>query len=214
MAISSAFDQLLQSDQPLAELDALIWKTLCGGAESSQHPWNLGAFSTIDLPDGTIPHPKCRTVVLRHADPPRRAIDFYTDMRSDKIEQLNALGSPAPVSWLFYDPASKIQLRLDGTAEVIDRDQADEAWRQTTPDSRASYLSVRPPGERVNNPQPPSTADRFVTREESERGRENFRIVRTTVRHADWLYLRRRGHVRSVIDYEAAGGIDAYWVVP
>ncbi|QEG02664.1 pyridoxamine 5'-phosphate oxidase [Stieleria maiorica] len=214
MTLSLAFDRLLQSDQPLDGLDALIWNTLLGGAESSQHPWNLGAFSTTDLQRGAIPQPKCRTVVLRHADPRRHAVDFYTDVRSDKVRQLNAAGSPAPVCWLFYDPASKIQLRLDGAAVVIDGDQADEVWRQTTPDSRASYLSIRPPGERVNASQPPSTADRFVTREESERGRENFRIVRTTVRHADWLYLRRQGHVRSAIDYDASGGIDAHWVVP
>nr|WP_286178068.1 pyridoxamine 5'-phosphate oxidase family protein [Rhodopirellula sp. JC639] len=185
-----------------------------GGAESSQHPWNLGAFSTIDPRDASSPHPKCRTVVLRHADPSRHAVDFYTDVRSDKVRQLSAAGSPAPACWLFYDPASRIQLRLDGMAEVIDGQQADDVWQQTTADSRASYLSIRPPGERVNDPQPPSTADRFVTAEESERGRQNFRIVRTTVRHADWLYLRRQGHVRSAINYDASGGIDAFWVVP
>lgn len=212
--LQSAFDGLLHSDQPLSGLDDLIWQSLRDGADSSDHPWNLGAFSTIDSAHPQFPRPECRKVVLRHADQQRRTIDFYTDVRSDKIRQLNSGHSPALACWLFYEATTKIQLRLDGMAEVIDGEQADEVWKQTAADSRASYLSIDPPGERVNDPLPPSTADRFVTQEVSERGRKNFRIVRTTVRHADWLYLRRQGHVRSMIDYDASGAIDAFWVVP
>jgi len=62
--------------------------------------------------------------------------------------------------------------------------------------------------------QPPDTSDRIVTAAESERGRDNFRIIRTTVRHVDWLYLRRGAHVRAHLDYQASPHESCRWVVP
>ncbi|WP_197455701.1 PNPOx family protein [Stieleria neptunia] len=214
MGLQAAFDLLLRSDQPLVELDDLVWQSLRAGANSSDHPWNLGAFSTIDSAHPQFPRPDCRTVVLRHADQQRRTIDFYTDVRSDKIRQLNSGHSPALACWMFYEASTKIQLRLDGTAEVIDGVQADQAWEQTPLVSRSAYLSLRRPGDRFDGPQPPDTGDRTVSQAESERGRANFRIVRTTVRQADWLYLRRQGHVRATIGYGIDGKSDVSWVVP
>ena len=214
MGLNASFDLLLRSDLPLGGLDDLIWKNLVDGAESSTHPWNLGSFSTIWHEDGSSPRPQCRTVVLRDANQTRRSIDFYTDVRSEKIRQLIAGKSFASVSWLFYESKTKIQLRFDGHAEVIDGDEADAIWQHTALDSRASYLSIRPPGERVDEIQPPSTDDRMVSKNESERGRANFRVVRTQVQRIDWLYLRRGNHVRATIDYHGDGRPDSCWVIP
>ena len=212
MQLSSASDRLLESDQPLVGLDQLIWQTLAEACGTSEHPWNLGAFSTTHGADPC--QPRTRTVVLRRVDRKSLAIDFHTDVRSDKIRQLASAEASNQVCWLFYDVSSRIQLRLEGDSQVIDGEEADGAWTRTSLDSRASYLSIRPPGERVSTNSPPDTSDRRVSWADSQRGRANFRVVRTFVRHVDWLYLRRQGHVRVAIDYDASGRSDACWVVP
>lgn len=214
VTLSSSFDLLLDSPQPLRELENLIWQHLQAAAGSSDHPWNLASFSTIDSGNDAVARPKTRTVVLREVDHGSLTVDFYTDVRSEKVRQVSRAREASPVSWLFYERSTKIQLRLDGHAEVINDERADAAWMRTTPDNRASYLSIRPPGERHDDPHPPATDDRFVPVAQSSRGRTNFRIIRTTIQHVDWLYLRNQGHVRATIDYDTADEVDVVWVVP
>ena len=214
MGLRSAFDVMLASEQPLALIDDLIWQNLVAGARSNKHPWNEGCFSTVEFGDTGTVAPRTRTVILRRADRDLRTIDLHTDVRSAKIRQLDAGQQPAAVCWLFYQSSSKIQLRLEGTAELINDQRADAAWQQATLPSRSAYLSIQPPGLVGSDRQPPDTSDRIVTAAESERGRDNFRIIRTTVRHVDWLYLRRGAHVRAHLDYQASPHESCRWVVP
>ena len=214
VGLSTAFDLQLNSDDPISGMDSLIWNHLSAGAESSEHPWNLGFLSTIDRSTGDVVRPRSRTVVLRDARRQSLTLECHTDVRSEKVRQVTSQPAPSPVSWLFYEASTKIQLRLDGVAEVIDGSEADAAWQRTMLQTRSSYLSIRTPGERYAGHQPPKTDDRNVSQAESERGRAHFRIVRMRVEQADWLYLRRQGHVRAKIDYDAEGRADVYWVVP
>ena len=210
MGLQSAFDSLLSSEDPLSQINAMIWQSLAAGAASPKHPWHEGAFSTITVdPSGQV-HPRTRTVILRSVDLKRRTIDFFTDARSAKVDQLQ---HPS-VAWLFYASASKIQLRLQGSAMVIGGEEADAAWEQTSLASRSAYLSMTHPGNPSDSLQPPDTSDRNVSLAVSERGRVNFRIVQTTVETVDWLYLRRQGHVRARLDYRNEERVHASWLVP
>lgn len=210
MELGSSFDLALRSDNPLSEMDDCIWQNLASGAASKTHPWNEGIVSTIAVDETQNAAPKSRTVILRRAERSNLAIDFYTDVRSAKMSQL----ANQNVCWLFYVATTKIQLRLEGTASVIDGDEADEAWAQTPMRSRAAYLSLASPGKACSDSQPPDTSDRLVSPEESERGRDHFRIVRTRVRSTDWLYLRRDGHLRASLLYRSPGECDCHWMVP
>jgi hypothetical protein len=210
MGLRSAFDLLLASDDPLGGMDPLIWQSLSGGASSKRHPWNEATFSTVAVDSAGRVGPKSRTVILRGVDRTKRRIDFHTDLRSAKIEQLDNEN----VCWLFYASATKIQLRLEGTASLVSGDEVEQAWQQTTTRSRAAYVSLDPPGSVATGTQPPDTSDRKVSRSESERGRSHFAIVRTVVRRADWLYLRREGHVRAELLYRDSGRCDVHWLVP
>ncbi len=212
MDLRSAFDLLLDKADPLHGLDDLIWQSLSAGSESAKHPWNIGCLATISNAASSV-SPRCRTVVLRRVDQPSRIIECHTDVRSEKVEQLGEYQKRSPVSWLFYESSTKIQLRLEGLAEVINGEEADEAWKSTSLQSRAAYLSIESPGSPWSGPLPPDTSDRSVTLLESERGRANFRIVRTKVESADWLYLKREGHVRAKLDYDTGGESAAHWVV-
>lgn len=213
MTMQASADELLASDSPLEGLHDLIWTSLANGVQEASHPWCFGFFSTVALSsnDGSGPIPNTRTVILRRVQLASRSLDFHTDGRSGKVQEMEAASH---VSWLFYDVASKIQLRLQGRAEVIKGSIADAAWNNTPLQSRSSYLSVTSPGERVAEQQPPDLTDRDTTLSESERGRQYFRVVRTTVQSLDWLYLREMGHVRAAIAYGQSGECSASWLVP
>jgi len=59
--------------------------------------------------------PALRTVVLRHVNQENLSIGFHTDKRSNKI---NEILEDSNVSVLFYDHEHKIQIRINGQAEV------------------------------------------------------------------------------------------------
>jgi pyridoxine/pyridoxamine 5'-phosphate oxidase len=210
MALQSAFDLLLGSEQPLAGMEDLIWQSLSAGASSKRHPWNEASFSTIDVVSAEAPVPKTRTVILRDVSREALTLDLHTDARSAKVTELECPN----VCWTFYAPGTKVQLRASGTAEIINDERADRVWRDVPLASRSAYVSLKSPGLAVDQDAPPDTSDREVSEQESERGRAHFRIVRTTVKQFDWLYLRRGGQVRAMLEYESAEDCRARWLVP
>ena len=214
MSLKAAFDAVLASPEPLAQIEPWLWEHLGSGRSSKRHPWNAGAFSTVELSESGIVSPRTRTVILRGIDHQLRALDFYTDVRSAKVHQLGKENCSAEVCWLFYRASTKIQLRLEGSATLLSYEEEEAAWKTTRLRSRTVYASIEPPGLVRPSSQPPDTSDREVTEMESERGRENFRVVRTTVRKADVFYLRDAGHVRARLDYLDDGSVSAKWLVP
>jgi pyridoxamine 5'-phosphate oxidase len=212
MELQAAFDHLLSNESPLDGLDALVWHSLAAGATASKHPWATGCLTTISKSGDEQSFPSSRTVVLRRCDVAARTLDFHTDARSPKVQELEC--GQAAVCWLFYHPSTKIQLRLQGTASVVNDRQTDAAWEAVSLLSRSAYLSFDPPSKAVTGSRPPSTTERFVELAESERGRENFRLIRTQVELVDWLYLRQGGHVRASIAYDEKSSVEASWLIP
>ncbi len=212
MGLQAAFDLLLSSEAPLDGMDGLIWQSLAAGATGNKHPWSIGCLMTIRKTGDDSFCPSGRTVVLRRCDLVARTVDFYTDVRSAKVNELELSGGA--VCWLFYEPSTKIQLRLQGIATVLNDKRADAAWESVALQSRSAYLSGDTPGKQVLSLQPPCTADRFVGQSESEAGRENFRLVRTQIQSVDWLYLRQGGHVRASLAYDGKESTEVSWLVP
>ena len=214
MRLRTELDGILASPVPLAQLDPWLWQSLAEAVTSKRHAWNSGAFSTLDVDATGHAVPRTRTVILRRVDRDLLAVDLYTDVRSAKVHQLQLGGGHAEVCWMFYRPSTRIQLRLEGTAGLLGEEEAETVWQSTPLRSRAAYASIEPPGLVLPSSQPHDTSDREVTEAESERGLENFRVVRTTVRCADLLYLHPDGHVRARLDYTTDGSASAKWVVP
>ena len=211
MDMMAAADVMLSRGSALSGLHDFVWSVMAAAVRESGHPWSYGSVSTVaKLSDDTFA-PRSRIVILRGVEPTSRSLDFYTDVRSAKVDEI---AEASRVSWLFYDVESKIQLRLEGTAEIVEGAIADAAWQATTLASRAAYLSITRPGNRVSSEVPPDVSDRSTSLEDSERGRLSFRVVRTTVQRLDWLYLREAGHVRAEIEYDQNGTPTAHWLVP
>ncbi|MEM9943197.1 MAG: hypothetical protein AAF939_16660 [Planctomycetota bacterium] len=211
MGLYSRFESLLDQDDTLQQLESEIWDSLQTATQNSRHAWNHGYFSTASVEGSNIDRLNSRTVILRSVCKSQRTIDCHTDVRSLKVADIAASDES---SWLFYDSKSKIQLRANGTSRLLDDSETDEAWERTSLRSRAAYLSVDRPGSKSAGSSPPSTSDRHVTQEQSERGRQNFRIVRFDVRGFDWLYLRRSGHLRASVQYPNCGSPIIHWLVP
>lgn len=191
----------------LAELEIDCWKRLVNGAVKGRDPFHLPAVANFF--DGEI---SLRTVVLRKALPENRELRFHTDTRSPKWK---ALQTDAIISALFYDAASRIQLRVKGKAILHCRNAiAEEAWEKTNLSSRRCYLTPFTPSEYSDVPTsglPEHIEQEEFTLEESEIGKENFGVVSIQVESIDWLWLNHAGHRRAFFDYESG---EYRWMVP
>lgn len=191
------------------ELLEEIWRELVEGATDAK-----SAFHTPVL--GTLAKGGCglRTVVLRRVVPEDRALICHTDLRSDKVGEIQQ--NPA-VSWLFYSPAAKIQIRAEGSAVVHHLDDAArEGWQRSQLMSRRAYLIEVGPGTPTELPEsglPPNMLDRSPTEAESEAGWPNFALITSTIERLDWLYLDSNGHRRAQFEWLDMA-FRGKWVIP
>ncbi len=176
----------------LMDVLADIWRQLARAVSDSRDPKRTSALATADDAGS-----HARTVVLRDADEPARALIAYTDARSAKFRQIAA--NPR-VSWLFYDPGQPVQVRLEGAAALHTDDVlADTQWRQASDGNRRLYAGPTPGGP----PDAPPADD----------PRENFAVIRCIIDRVDWLDLSVPGHRRARFDWHA-GQWQARWVAP
>jgi len=174
----------------LETLRTALWGWLRTAAEDRDDPLRTAVVATVGL-DGT---PQARTVVLREVHSAAWTLDFYTDVRSPKYDEL--LKSPA-TTWLFYDAARKIQLRALSTASMHTGDDiADRGWAWSALASRAAYASASAPGAAIDAPAPSV----FMHDEtDAEHGRTNFCVVRCEVHEFDVLQLHPGRHRRACV---------------
>ncbi len=199
----------LEQELSLDTLLKSIWEALEKGATTRTHPFHTGVIATIS--NGA---PQVRTVVLRKVLPESRTLIFHTNHRSRKILELTENPN---ISWLFYDPVSRVQLRLSGVATMHYQDTlAEVQWKNTKLLSRRCYLSIAP-STILSEPAsglPESLLRRNPTLEESEAGWENFTVIETHIHTIDWLWLNSSGHQRAKFIWQAGGEAIAHWIVP
>jgi hypothetical protein len=179
------------------QLDRVVydaWAELAHAVVKRQHAFHTPTFVSLDL-DGA---PVARTVVMRAVSTERAEIRCHTDRRSPKIREITR---DPRVSWHFYAPELKLQLRLKASATAHFDDQvADDAWAKSSLSSRRCYLAPSSPGAECAQPSPnlpEYLLGRVPTLEESLPGRENFAAISTVVDEMDWLWLAADGHRRA-----------------
>ena len=154
-----------------------------------------------------------RVVVLRKADPDNNFIQFHSDIRSSKI---NIIKRNSSCSLLFYGKQEKIQLRMKVNAEIHYKDEITKnSWEKTGHISRKCYLVSDPPGTVSKSPTSGLSEkfDKFdFSKEESEKGYENFCVVRCKIKTIEWLYLAAKGHRRALIDMNNSKKFS--WLIP
>jgi pyridoxamine 5'-phosphate oxidase len=199
----------LAYDLEAVEKDA--WVLLLNGSLRAKEPFHTGVLATqADFGIGI------RTVVLRKVATEKKIIYCHSDTRAGKIAEIQK--NPV-VSWLFYDAAKRIQLRLSGEASVhFDDETADAHWKSSSVSSRKCYLTQIAPGDIQDFPGDglfPHLQGRVLpTDEESEAGRKNFCMIATEIYFLDWLFLHGDGHRRSQFHYEKGTLKTMNWINP
>jgi hypothetical protein len=203
---------MVRRKEKLNNLDEIlnsIWEGLKRGASDFNDPFHWPVLGTTGKYGCNL-----RTVILRRVILPDRILVCHTDARSTKVQEI--MNFPK-VSWLFYDPKSKVQLRIFGQAELHNDDQfADEQWIDTRVTSRLNYCTTDPPGTPIDKPSsglPDFLRDKIPAFLESERGRENFMAIACRIDSIDWLILRALGNLRARFDWHG-NRVRSTWLVP
>ncbi len=198
-------------DHPIShgELLKRIWQSLELGVNQRKHAFHTAVFATTR---GKFP--AARTVILRRFWKKPAAIAFHAHCGSPKVDQIKTNNS---VSWLFYDKKEKLQVRINGTAQIhVDDEIADKQWNATAMFGRRCYMGLAPTGisKKPVHGMPSEVVNRDPTPEESESGRSNFCVVSSSIDYVDCLELDVRGHRRSFFRWNAKGEIEMGWLSP
>ena len=186
-----------------------VWTMLKRGVTHFNDPFHWPVLATTGK-DGC----SLRTVILRQLILPDRILVCHTDNRATKAQEICNFNK---VSWLFYHPETKVQLRISGQAKLHTDDQfADDQWAATKITSRLNYCATQPPGTPMDKPSsglPDFLLNKIPTLLETERGRKNFMAIACRIDSIDWLILRALGHRRSRFDWDE-NRLSATWLIP
>jgi 3-hydroxyisobutyrate dehydrogenase len=193
------FDQIEDVRQDLTN-------RLIRAARDRKSPMHTPAVVTSDI--------DARTMVLREFDAGSWSLRFHTDTRAPKVAPIEA---DPRVAVLFYDKGSKIQIRARGTAQILrDAPVTDTAWDNGSNFARRCYMGKGPGAvsEVPTSGLPAELEGVEPTDEQLIPARDNFAVLRITLRELDWLYLAHTGHVRAQFARGEAGEWEGRWVAP
>ena len=191
----------------LDEIQKKLWSMLDDAVVNRSSPFRIPVFICTDQNDIDG-----RIVVLRKSDKNNNILQFHTDLRSPKV---NILKKNKNASFVFYDKEEKIQLRVKVICEINNKNSlTEESWKKTQHISRRCYLTDSGPGSVSENPTSgiiSKLEDFDYTMEQSEKGYENFTVIKCKIKSIEWLYLAAKGHRRAIFDFEKNKN---NWLVP
>ena len=189
------------------EIQKKLWSMLDDAVVNRSSPFRIPVFICTDQNDIDG-----RIVVLRKSDKENNVLQFHTDLRSPKV---NILKKNNNASLVFYDKEEKIQLRVKVTCKINNKNStAEESWKKTQHISRRCYLTDSGPGSISENPTSGMISkleDFDHTMEQSEKGYENFTVIKCKIKSIEWLYLAAKGLRRAIFDFENNKN---NWLVP
>ncbi len=161
-----------------------------------KHPFRYFYFATLGE------FPEVRTVVNRKVDLDL-TLTFFTDARSPKVQQLK---KNLKVSALFYHPGKKLQIRVSGLAELVDKSHGDfdrllHEVKQTS--SLKDYTTLQAPGSSVPDEAALLFGDDVY-----------FSAIKIHPIKLDILQLGREGHRRSAYVKNDSGEWEETILVP
>ena len=189
------------------EIKNKIWSMLDDAVTNRNSSFRIPVFICGDQSDFNG-----RIVVLRKSDQKNNLLQFHSDIRSDKIEKLKTNKNAA---MLFYDKDEKIQVRLKVECIINHNNEITKvSWSKTQHISRKCYLIENGPGTESEQPTSglnPEFDNFDYTKEQSEKGYENFTVIQCKIKTIEWLYLAAKGHRRARFDLDANKEI---WLIP
>ena len=181
------------------------WENINLGIQKAKHDYHSFVFSTVSKNS-----PDSRTVILRDFDEHKPAIWFHSDIRSKKILHL---GENENVSSLFYDKSRKVQLRINGIADIEDDiEHNKKIWHSMRPESKLCYMGPYAPSQKISqfesNTLEKSAHD--LDKEDEHLGLSRFCRIRIKIEKLDWLKLDYKGHQR--LEFKFGKKIKTQWI--
>lgn len=175
------------------------WELLAEGKKDRNSPLHTLAVGSVDH-QGL---PSQRIMVLRSVDLEKRVLRFNSDRRAAKVNQL---ADDANISILGYHPEAKIQLRIQGTSNILTQGpEFETAWERASPYGKRCYLADPGPGQTVKKPSSgllPELEGIKPTDEQLKPAKQNFAVLQVEVTRLEWLYLAHTGHRRAVFTWK------------
>lgn len=174
------------------------------GVADRRSPFHTPTLATVRA-DGS---PSLRTVILRGFARESMQLWFHTDRRSPKLAEI---ARDPRVAFHVYDPAWKVQIRIDGVADAHRGDEAARAaWQAAAPPSRECYRIEPGPSVVIDDPARavigPAPAD-------PDAGFANFVLVAVAISGLEWLDLAAAGHRRARFSWRGAS-VESTWLAP
>lgn len=156
-----------------------IRKEFQAGIQDENHPFRSCALATVSI-DRLA---RLRTVIIREVGDELN-FRFFTDRRSKKILHIKENNK---VSMLFYHHEKKLQIKVEGLAE-ISKDTAllSRIWGGLPEEARKNYTSTLAPGSSLEDPEE-------LTYGQSS---ENFSMVEVQPFKIEYVNLSPTPHLR------------------
>ena len=162
-------------------------------------------FHTLTLSSHDEGKIASRVVVLREFNSKERYLRFHTDARAPKIKHFQKNSN---ASILGYDPALKIQLKLQGNIEVhLNNDVTKASWNESTARSKKCYSVEGGSSLEIDNPLDYDLKDGNI-----EDGYLNFAVLKFKYTSLEFLYLKSSGHRRAIHSWDE--DLVSNWLVP
>ncbi|MBX3734940.1 MAG: pyridoxamine 5'-phosphate oxidase family protein [Verrucomicrobiae bacterium] len=170
----------------MATLPGLVgWieSALVEAVRPGPNPWRTPVLATIGQGG-----PEARTVVLRGVTLPGFELIAFSDARAAKVSELT---SDPRATWVFYDPAARVQLRVRTRVRVHTRDPVSQTyWHRLPGGQRGRYGHGAGPGTPLTDPASGPGPE--------EAGDEaQFTVLVGATLELDWLWLGDERHRRA-----------------
>ena len=181
------------------------WENINLGIQKAKHDYHSFVFSTVSKNS-----PDSRTVILRDFDEHQPAIWFHSDRRSKKILHLE---ENEKVSALFYDKSRKVQLRINGIADIEeDIEHNKRIWDSMRPESKLCYMGPYAPSQKINQFEPNTLkkSAHDLDKKDEHLGLSRFCRIRIKIKKLDWLKLDYKGHQR--LEFKFGKKVKTQWI--
>lgn len=168
---------------------------------------------TITVCNNAAEYINAYTVVLREASRDNNSLVFYTDLRSEKVAEIN---EDNRITILKYNEECRVQVILRGTADIYHQNAITQHyWSKDGYKGRRSYLAQPAPSSVINEPE--DGLEYLNGKEFNEtdmEGYENFAVVKVQILALEFLKLSREGNRRARFTLNSSNEWQGQWLVP
>jgi len=200
-------NKLFTKTDSLPDFHQKCWDQLQRACVDKKHPMREIVMGTTSLDAGIDQ----RMVVLRLAERSSLTLTSFTDLRAQKVLQLQQYPQ---LHYLAWHPKLRLQLRFKGEASLHHEDEvARSAWQKLSYYARTLYSAQTPPGQPVPDTQVANAAYAHPDGVNSDQWFANFVVVRSQITEMEGLVLGREKQLRARYTY-THDEMQAQWLVP